>query len=159
MWDGIRYPIWLASPSWVVIVAHLFMCLLAVYKYPLLFKSSMLCHFSFAKDLFCLSEWNLKRIFAFVKRQKAEIALRICFAVSLYGDSVRSEQLVVPPSSFPGNHTQHQADRALNCVSERLCFISVYFVHPLARCVLKHHKSLRGVLFWVWEGSKLFHIN
>ena len=30
-----------------------------------------------------------------------------------------------------------QAAIPLNCVCEHLCFISIYFVHPLARCVLR----------------------
>ena len=38
---------------------------------------------------------------------------------------------------FPGKYTQHQVALAMNCVCEYLCFISVYFVHPLARCVLR----------------------
>lgn len=32
---------------------------------------------------------------------------------------------------------------ALKCVCEYLCFISIYFVHPLAQCVLRYQKSLR----------------
>ena len=31
----------------------------------------------------------------------------------------------------------HQAAIALNCVSEHLCFILTYFLHLLARCVLR----------------------
>ena len=44
---------------------------------------------------------------------------------------------VALPSPFPGNYTQHQAVITLNCVCEHLCFISIYFVIPLARCVLR----------------------
>ena len=40
--------------------------------------------------------------------------------------------------------SQHQAARALNCVSNHLCFISIDFAHLLARCVLRYHKSLRS---------------
>ncbi|EPY73163.1 mitochondrial folate transporter/carrier [Camelus ferus] len=35
--------------------------------------------------------------------------------------------------------SQHQAAIALNCVCEHLCFIWIYFVHPLARCVLSYN--------------------
>lgn len=40
------------------------------------------------------------------------------------------------PHLFPGNHTQHRASIVLNCVCEHQCFISIYFVHPLARHLL-----------------------
>ena len=33
--------------------------------------------------------------------------------------------------------SQHQAAIALNCVYEHLCFILIYFVHPLSRCKMK----------------------
>lgn len=33
--------------------------------------------------------------------------------------------------------SQHQVTRTLNCICEHLCFISIYFVLPLARCVLR----------------------
>ena len=46
------------------------------------------------------------------------------------------------PSS-PRNYTKHQATIALNCVCEHLCFISTYFVHLLASCILSHQKRLR----------------
>ena len=43
--------------------------------------------------------------------------------------------------------SQHLASIALNCVYEHLGFISIYFVHPLARCVLSnsllHFKPFR----------------
>lgn len=46
---------------------------------------------------------------------------------------------VAPPSSFPRHSaSQHQAAAvALNRVCELLCCLSIYFVHPLAGCVLK----------------------
>ncbi|CAD7693952.1 unnamed protein product [Nyctereutes procyonoides] len=33
--------------------------------------------------------------------------------------------------------SQPQTARALNCVCEHLCLISIYFVHPLAKCILR----------------------
>ncbi|XP_042099629.1 endoplasmic reticulum junction formation protein lunapark isoform X4 [Ovis aries] len=37
--------------------------------------------------------------------------------------------------------SHHQAAIALNFVCEHLCFVSIYFVHPLARCVLRSSSS------------------
>lgn len=39
--------------------------------------------------------------------------------------------------------SQPQASITLNCVREHLCFIWVYFVHPLARYILRYQKCLR----------------
>ena len=47
--------------------------------------------------------------------------------------------------------SQHQA--ALNFVCEHLCFISICFVHPLARCVLKVIASSLGIIL----ASERFH--
>ena len=51
------------------------------------------------------------------------------------------------------------ASRGLSSVCEHLCFISINFVHPLARCVLQHQRSLQKVIFKVWEHSISFHEN
>ena len=56
--------------------------------------------------------------------------------------------------------SQHHVATALKCVCEYLCFISIYFVYPLARCVLRKlllrfvpfqlRKCLIGTLcFWI----------
>ncbi|CAD7686483.1 unnamed protein product [Nyctereutes procyonoides] len=42
--------------------------------------------------------------------------------------------------------SQHQAARVLNCVCQHLCFISIYFVCPLARCKWNRHITQK------WEG-------
>ncbi|CAD7670387.1 unnamed protein product [Nyctereutes procyonoides] len=63
--------------------------------------------------------------------------VHICLAASHYRGSAPGAVRVALASSLPGNCTQHQAAIALNCICEHLCFISMYFVHPLARCVLK----------------------
>jgi len=42
--------------------------------------------------------------------------------------------------------SQHHTARVLTCVYEHWCFLSIYSVHPLARCVLRHQKSLREVI-------------
>lgn len=61
-----------------------------------------------------------------------------------------------PAGLLPQNYPQPLAASclALNCGSEHLCFISIYRGHLLATCVLRHQKSLRGILFGDWECSK-----
>lgn len=58
-----------------------------------------------------------------------------------------------PPTCFPGAHpaSRHPAARAAGCVSERLCFLSICFVHPLARWVLGSLR-LRFTPFWLLTG-------
>lgn len=34
-----------------------------------------------------------------------------------------------------------------SCVREHLCFVSIYFLNPLARCVLRYQKYWRKVIF------------
>ena len=71
------------------------------------------------------------------KRRKAKIAFRVCFAAACVqaADTEQWEWRHQTPSL--GTASQHQAARVLNCVCEHQCFISIYFVHPLARCVLR----------------------
>ncbi|CAD7671529.1 unnamed protein product [Nyctereutes procyonoides] len=45
--------------------------------------------------------------------------------------------------------SQHQAAIALNCVSEHLCSLSIYFVHLLAKCVLNFHQGS----YYRWHSS------
>ncbi|CAD7688752.1 unnamed protein product [Nyctereutes procyonoides] len=52
---------------------------------------------------------------------------------------------------YQGTASQHQATTVLNYVCEHLCFISIYFVHMLARCVLSIF-SLRQNLSIYWVG-------
>lgn len=121
------------------------------------FQKLAFCHFDFTKDLpqdlFSLKERNLKRIFAFTK--KATIALSICFAASVLERQCTSRAArVAPPSSLPRNNTQHphQAATALNCLCEHLALlISIYFVPPLARCVLS---SLLFCFMPFWLSSR-----
>lgn len=46
---------------------------------------------------------------------------------------------------LPGELYSDQVAIASNCVCEYLCFISVYFVHLLARYVIRYQKSLEEV--------------
>lgn len=56
----------------------------------------------------------------------------------------------VPPRPFPGNRPQYQQQAiiALNCILDHLCFIAIYFVRLLTRCVQRYQKSLREAIFW-----------
>ena len=62
------------------------------------------------------------------------------FAASDYRGSAHPEQKMAPPSSFPGNYTQHlsiKPPELWTLVCEHLCFISIYSECPLAKCVLR----------------------
>lgn len=86
------------------------------------------------------------------------MALSVCFAANHYRGHGYSEQQEWPhqaPSSGLYSASQHQATIALSCVCEHHCFILAYFGHPLARCVLRYQKSLRGY-FSGLEHSKNF---
>ena len=80
--------------------------------------------------------------FCFYKiRRKAKIAFSICFAVSRCNrGGMRPEQQewhFQAPSLGTTLSLSASSHHALNCVCEHQCFISIYFVHPLARCVLR----------------------
>lgn len=89
------------------------------------------------REDFCLYE----------KGREVKTAFGICFAGSLYRGSAHSpsseggtaQLLPLQPHSAP----QHQATQALSCVCEHLCFTSMYFVHPLASCVLGYQESFK----------------
>ena len=73
------------------------------------------------------------------KRQKAKVAF------SMFGSSCSRSRGTPSSKSSPAKlppqelhlASQHQAAPAVNCVCELLCSISVHFVHPSARCVLR----------------------
>lgn len=74
----------------------------------------------------------------------------VCFAGSPYRGSTSCPGRETPPAQLLPREThsasQHSAAIALNCVGKHLCFISIYFVHLLERCVLRYWKSLRSYL-------------
>lgn len=78
---------------------------------------------------------HTRRSFIFMKKDEVKIGFSICFAANSMRQKAPWAVRVVPPSSFPKNHTQHQAARALNCVFEHLRLVSIYSVHPSARRV------------------------
>ena len=68
------------------------------------------------------------------------IAVSICSAVRLSGaastlNSGSDTTKLLPPEMHSAS--QRQAAIALNCVCGHLCLNLIYFVHPLARCVLR----------------------
>ena len=101
--------------------------------------------------LFSLTERNLKRTFYFNKKGKkwkwhSVFASQQAFIEAAHTQSCRNgtTQLLLWKIY---SASQHQAAIALNCVCEHLCFISVYFVYLLVRCVLEelllHFTSLQ----------------
>ena len=88
-----------------------------------------------------------------------KIAFDICFAASHYRGSMHPSGESGPANLFPGelhSASRHQAAVALNCVCERLCCIWIYFVHPLAGCVLRYEKNLREVIFRSGKAQQFF---
>ena len=108
--------------------------------------------------LFLLTEIRKRFLFLQKKKkkgQKAKIVFSVCFPASCCIGSEHSCRERGPTKLLPWephSASKHQIVRALNCVCEHLCFISICFVHPLARCVLRynsffalHHFGLQKV--------------
>ena len=95
-----------------------------------------------------------KRGFCLCERQEVKIALAFVCSGSL--PASRVVLLAAAPSPETTLSISASSRRALHCVCEHLRGISVYFVHPLPRCVLGYQKSPREVIFGVWECSKSF---
>lgn len=81
-----------------------------------------------------------------------------CFAASQRGGSPEWPAASQAPSQGRARGTSAKPPE-LRTVCEHLCFISVSLVHPLARCVLRYHKSLRGVFFKYGNPQDFSHIN
>lgn len=113
-------------------------------------------HFAFTEDLreylLVLTKRNLKRIFTFTKKGGSETSFRGWFSSEPFimeaARALGSE--CGPPSSRPGTDSRHLGIKLpeLRTVSEHLCFISIYFVYLLARCVPQYQGSLREVIFF-----------
>lgn len=101
-----------------------------------------------------------EEFFFYKRRRKMQTAFGICFAVSLLEMQHSPWTARVAPFKLLTRElhlaSQHQTATALNCVCEHLCFILIYFVHLLARCVLRYQKSLERLFFGVWECSQFF---
>lgn len=107
------------------------------------------CQFAFTKELhkylFSLSERNQKRILAFIKKKKKSRKQKQYSAFVLQESLWRqcdprqnseSGTTKLPPQELH-SAAQHPAAIALNCACEHLCSTLIYFVCPLARCVLR----------------------
>ena len=116
---------------WVNMLSYL--KVLDIQVCPIFWKFA-LCHLTFKKHLqyyqYLLTESNPKRIFAFIqKKVKSKNSVQ-CLLCSKSG----------PTKLLPRelhSASQHPAAVSLNCACEHLCFISIYFVHPLVRWVLR----------------------
>lgn len=65
------------------------------------------------------------------KGQKVKVALGVCFEGQCYRGSKNLWAKLLPWDLH--SVSQHQVPTALNGVCKHLCFVSIYFVHPLAR--------------------------
>lgn len=111
-----------------------------IWRYPVFWK--------FAKDLheylFPFTERNLT--FSFMrKRWKVKISVSFTTRHPEWW-----EWLHQAPSGELHLASWHQAAIPLSCACEQhLCSISIYFKHPLTRCVLRYQKGPRNVIFEV----------
>ena len=90
-------------------------------------------------QLFLLTKRNLKRSSPFTVKSENSLLRLFCSELS-WRQLAPSAARGAPPSSSPGTTLSISASAAiaLNWVREHLCFISIYFVHLLARCVLRY---------------------
>ena len=81
----------------------------------------------------------------------------VCFPASCCRSSEHSCRERGPAKLLPWeprSASQHQVVIALNCVCEHLCVISIYFVHPLAKCVLRYNSFFALHYFGLQKVSK-----
>lgn len=115
-----------------------------VYKYLSFFKSSSYTIPLLQKDLhyhlFSLTK-EIKENFHFYKKKaKSENSIQVRFADSHWRGSTFRAARVAVPSSSPGTTLNILASSpiALTCICDHRCFIFIYFVHLIARCVLRY---------------------
>ena len=86
------------------------------------------------------TNWKtFKEDFHFYKNRYKKNSIRRLFCRSRYRGSAHPERRWEWHRQAPSQDL-HSASvaKALNCVCKHLCFISIYFVHALARCVLRY---------------------
>lgn len=91
------------------------------------------------------------------KKVKREKGIQHWFCWSQRRGKAPQTAAVKPPSSFPGNHSQHlsisaSSPTAFSCVSEHLCFISIYSVS-----VSKMHSKVIVSLLYTISAYERFH--
>ena len=92
------------------------------------------------------------------KRPKAKIVFGVCFTTSHYRSSRHPSREMGPTKLLPqGAHSASPPSRQSFELSVSIGTSSPsIFVHLLARCVRRQQKSLREVIFGVWECLKMF---
>ena len=116
-----------------------------VYRYPLLFKSSLYTTLLLVKTYISSCFCQLKKIqgeFSFLpKKVRSENRIQCLFCSSCYKGSGALSSESGPMKLLPWephSASQYQVARALGHVCKHLCFISAYFVHPSAGCVPRY---------------------
>lgn len=113
------------------------------YRYPPLVESVMYttCFYKRPNWVCCYppSPKNPACFHFYEKRRKVKIASSVCFAVSelFKGPHTPQAARMHRQTPSPGTTWSIPAATALNCACEHLCFISIYFVPLVARCVLR----------------------
>jgi len=113
------------------------------------------------------ANWKIQKGFSLllkkkIEKQKYHSVFVLQRAICYQRQHTRKQQAWPrqPPSLQTTLSLSASSSHILNCVCEHLCSMSIYSVHLLASCILRHGKSLRKVIFWVWGSSKnFFHIN
>ena len=81
---------------------------------------------------------NAKRIFTFTEKMvKSENRFSIYFCREPSTEAITNSESGITKLSPQELHSEHQAVMALNCFSDHLHFVSIYFVHLLPRCFLR----------------------
>ena len=119
-------------------------CYVIKYKYPTLSSKVCCAPFHFGQKPASVpvlaNQKNSEDFCFYKKRLKEKITFSVHFA------AIHLEAGCTTPlhpqqgrasSRKPHAESLHQSTTALNCVCEPLCFILIYFVHLLARCVLR----------------------
>lgn len=75
------------------------------------------------------------------------IELSVCSAAALTEAAATPSLKGPPPDALLGTTLSSSASRCSNCIYEPLGFISTYFVHLIARCILRYPNG-EGRLFW-----------
>lgn len=103
------------------------------------FQKSILCRFAFTNIptlIPVFTHWNPKRNFALLrKKTRSENSVQCALQWAIQETACAPSNKSGPAKLLPQELTlrsQQQAAIALSCVCE-LCYILIYFVHPLAR--------------------------
>ena len=127
--------------SWILV--HIHFCWAMMETYHLFLKSWVYMTLLLRKAYICiflLSKKVQRGFFAFIEKSwKVKIEFSVCFSVSELsgGNAYPKLQEWHCQAPSPWTTCSIPAATTLHSVCEHLCLISVYFVHPLAWCVLR----------------------